>query len=90
MPRSASDTAHDSGAASDTCRHSLVRGRLHGHANIKTTSTYLAGTTDGLEEYFARFERKRGAREKPAEKDAQEDAHVATEQPATPTNAQIS
>jgi hypothetical protein len=56
-----------------------------GHANIKTTSTYPAGTTDGLEEYFARFERKRGAREKPAEKDTQEDAHVATEQPAATT-----
>ena len=27
--------------------------RVLGHANIKTTSTYLASTDEGLEEYFA-------------------------------------
>jgi hypothetical protein len=34
-----------------------------GHANISTTSTYLAGTADGLDEVMARFEREREARE---------------------------
>ena len=31
--------------------------RVLGHANIKTTSTYLAGTDAGLEEYFSRYDR---------------------------------
>ncbi len=41
-----------------------------GHANIRTTSTYLATTRRGLHEVMRRFEAQR-------EKDAHEDAHAA-------------
>jgi hypothetical protein len=62
-----------------------------GHANIKTTSTYLAGTSDGLDDYMARFERERETRKKAAaEKDAHEDAHGPAEKPAAEANRQIS
>jgi hypothetical protein len=57
---------------------------------LKTTSTYLAGTSDGSEEHFARFERKRVAREKVSEKDAHGDAHGAAAQPAATKNVEIS
>jgi integrase len=62
--------------------------RVLGHANIKTTSTYLAGTDEGLEEYFARYERKRA--KDAAEKDAHGDAHGSKAEPAREVIAEIS
>jgi integrase len=57
-----------------------------GHANIKTTSTYLATTRQRLHEQMKRAEAHRAA----AEKDAHEDAHGSKAEPAAKANAQIS
>jgi hypothetical protein len=57
-----------------------------GHANIKTTSTYLATTRQRLREQMKRAEAVRRA----AEKDAHGDAHGAKEEPAALPSVEIS
>lgn len=85
IARAARSTAGSSMKESGMPEHYVQR--VLGHANIKTTSTYLAGTDEGLEEYFARYERKR---EKAGEKDAHGDAHGTPAEPAAEADRQIS
>lgn len=55
-----------------------------GHANIRTTSTYLATTRRGLHDVIRRFE----AHSEAQGKDAHEDAHGAPAQAATEGNSE--